>query len=78
MKIDRWIHKSETMICKTCMYFLNYRCRRHAPTLQGYPAVFPDDWCGDHKLDKSIMEVLYNPTLPPVSGSPGICSYLRS
>ena len=26
------------------------RCRRHAPTLGGYPAVFWDDWCGDHKL----------------------------
>ncbi len=26
------------------------RCRRHAPTLTGYPVVFPLDWCGDHKL----------------------------
>lgn len=26
------------------------RCRRHAPTMSGYPVVFPDDWCGDHKL----------------------------
>lgn len=26
------------------------RCRRHAPTMGGYPVVFPDDWCGDHKL----------------------------
>jgi hypothetical protein len=29
------------------------RCRRHAPTLGGYPAVFDTDWCGDHKLDES-------------------------
>ena len=29
------------------------RCRRHAPTMGGYPAVFPDDWCGDHKLDEN-------------------------
>jgi hypothetical protein len=26
------------------------RCRKHAPTLQGWPVVFPTDWCGDHKL----------------------------
>ena len=29
------------------------RCRRHAPTMNGYPAVFPTDWCGDHKLDET-------------------------
>ena len=29
------------------------RCRRHAPTMAGYPAVFPDDWCGDHKIDET-------------------------
>uniref|UniRef100_A0A6M3J9Z7 Uncharacterized protein n=1 Tax=viral metagenome TaxID=1070528 RepID=A0A6M3J9Z7_9ZZZZ len=28
------------------------RCRRHAPALGGYPAVFSSDWCGDHKLDE--------------------------
>ena len=28
------------------------RCRRHAPTMSGYPAVFATDWCGDHKLDE--------------------------
>ena len=26
------------------------RCRRHAPSLGGWPVVFPTDWCGDHKL----------------------------
>ena len=26
------------------------RCRRHAPTMGGYPVVFVHDWCGDHKL----------------------------
>ena len=40
--------------CSTCMYFVpkkneSGRCRRHAPTLQGYPVVHDDDWCGDHK-----------------------------
>lgn len=29
------------------------RCRRHAPTMNGYPVVFEIDWCGDHKLDES-------------------------
>jgi len=29
------------------------RCRRHAPTMNGYPAVFTSDWCGDHKLDEN-------------------------
>lgn len=29
------------------------RCRRHAPTMSGYPVVFESDWCGDHKLDEN-------------------------
>ena len=29
------------------------RCRRHAPTLNGFPAVFYSDFCGDHKLDEN-------------------------
>jgi len=29
------------------------RCRRHAPTMSGYPVVFEHDWCGDHKLDEN-------------------------
>lgn len=29
------------------------RCRRHAPTMAGYPVVFEHDWCGDHKLDEN-------------------------
>ena len=28
------------------------RCRRHAPTLAGFPVVFETDWCGDHKLNE--------------------------
>ena len=31
------------------------RCRRHAPTMVGYPAVFASDWCGDHKLDENKL-----------------------
>ena len=29
------------------------RCRRHAPTMNGFPATFEADWCGDHKLDET-------------------------
>lgn len=29
------------------------RCRNHSPTMNGYPAVYPDDWCGDHKVDEN-------------------------
>lgn len=28
------------------------RCRKHAPTMDGFPVVFPGDWCGDHKFDE--------------------------
>ena len=29
------------------------RCRRHAPTIGGYPVVFVNDWCGDHRIDEN-------------------------
>jgi hypothetical protein len=29
------------------------RCRRHAPTMSGWPVMFVNDWCGDHKLDEN-------------------------
>ncbi len=29
------------------------RCRRHAPTMSGYPVVFEHDWCGEHRLDEA-------------------------
>ena len=63
---DRWGHRSALMQCETCMWFVCKpggppvdrgnelgRCRRRAPTLGGYPAVFSGDWCGDHKLDEN-------------------------
>ena len=31
------------------------RCRKHAPTLGGYPVVFTTDWCGDHKLNAEAV-----------------------
>jgi len=66
---DPWIHRSSGMRCKTCCWFVPKRpnedgpthpgqynvgrCRRHAPTMNGYPVVFVNDWCGDHKLDEN-------------------------
>ena len=29
------------------------RCRRHAPTMSGYPVVYMIDWCGDHRIDEN-------------------------
>ena len=29
------------------------RCRRYAPTMNGWPAVFSTDWCGNHKMDEN-------------------------
>lgn len=68
---DLWVHRSSGMRCKTCMYYAvkasdpvgeGYvrppelgRCRRHAPTMGGYPVVFPTDWCGDHKLSENTI-----------------------
>jgi hypothetical protein len=65
---DPWKHRTEGMRCKTCMWFLPKlpnsitthpdqwdlgRCRRHAPTHAGYPVVFVNDWCGDHRIDEN-------------------------
>ncbi len=65
---DNWKHRSKGMCCKTCMWFVPKannepvikepfgRCRRHAPTMSGFPAVFGTDWCGDHKLDENKLD----------------------
>ena len=66
---DPWAHRSARMSCRTCMWFVKKavaniqqyapsveevgRCRRHSPTMNGYPVVFTNDWCGDHKLDEN-------------------------
>ncbi len=52
---DRWDRRTG-FCCATCMFFspksdTEGRCRRRAPTMNGYPVVLAkDDWCGDHKL----------------------------
>ncbi len=63
---DNWKHRSANMRCMTCMYFVAKanaageptslgRCRRHAPTMSGFPAVFVTDWCGDHKINEEAL-----------------------
>lgn len=29
------------------------RCRKHCPTMGGFPVVFVNDWCGDHRIDEN-------------------------
>ena len=61
-KVDNWRRDGlvNTYACYTCMFFCNFRCRRHATKGQeGWPAVYPTDWCGDHKMNKVTMQDLY-------------------
>lgn len=60
--LDPWQHRSEGMRCRTCMWFVRKspdigRCRRHAPTMHGFPVVYPADWCGDHRVDETKIGV---------------------
>lgn len=62
---DSWQGRSVGMRCKTCVWFVQKgslysdargpigRCRRHCPTMGGFPVVFSQDWCGDHRLDEN-------------------------
>lgn len=62
-KDDPWVHRSHGMRCHTCMWYVAKaspdaltrigRCRRHAPTMGGFPCVYPTDWCGDHRVDET-------------------------
>ena len=68
---DPWSNRSNNMKCKTCMWFVAKKrvnltpgigyntgiCRRHSPSMSGYPVVFVNDWCGDHKLDENKVVV---------------------
>ena len=64
MKEDNWEHRSEGMKCKTCIFFVFKnpptvgRCRINAPTLKGWPVMFPDDWCGEHRLDENKVTLV--------------------
>ena len=60
---DPWAHKSEGMRCSSCMWFVIKgeskrigRCRRHAPTMGGFPVAYTIDWCGDHRLGSDKVD----------------------
>ena len=61
---DPWAQRNKGMKCMTCLWFVPKelaslgtgkvgRCRRHAPTMNGYPVVYMTDWCGDHRIDEN-------------------------
>ena len=65
---DPWKQRSVGMRCRTCIWFVEKytetqpdergnvgRCRRHSPTMGGFPVVFSSDWCGDHRLDETKL-----------------------
>ncbi len=65
--MDPWDRKS-TLCCLTCCVYAPKedsigRCRRHAPTMQGYPVVYPHDWCGDHKFGSNPSKDAQGKTL---------------
>ena len=70
MEKDNWKHRDKNMRCRTCIYFVPKkrhrpltseieqaigRCRRNAPTMNGWPVLFANDWCGAHKLDEEAL-----------------------
>lgn len=68
MADDPWKHRSVGMKCESCMWFAPKqgsvqdargvlgRCRRHAPSMNGFVPVFETDWCGDHRLDETKIK----------------------
>lgn len=56
---DNWTEKVSEMTCQTCAFYVSFRCRRNAPTINGFPAVYPTDWCGNHRLDKTKMREMF-------------------
>jgi len=69
MMEDPWINQNLTLRCWSCVWFASKklegavddqsfgRCRRHAPTMSGYPVVFGSNWCGDHEMDVAKLAV---------------------
>ena len=70
MPKDNWGHHYGRSRCTSCMWFMRKtykepsgyvissigRCRKRAPTLNGFPVMYDTDWCGDHKLDSSFFK----------------------
>lgn len=68
MRKDNRADRSKNITCVRCMHFASKgepgqsptpgRCRRHAPTGEGWPVLFDEDWCGDFKLFEKIEDVI--------------------
>jgi len=57
-KTCMWFNPKVPQVADCSMNQRSYdvgRCRRHAPTMGGYPVVFVNDWCGDHRLDENRL-----------------------
>lgn len=63
---DNWVDRNLRMVCDKCIYFVEKktgqiqradhvigRCRRHAPTMSGWPVMYSSDWCGEYKIDEN-------------------------
>lgn len=64
---DPWADRKSGMRCRTCVWWVSKepsgptkpdvrivgRCRRHAPTMNGFPVAYQTDWCGDHRVDEN-------------------------
>lgn len=69
MSKDPWVNRLKNMQCQTCQWYVEKvpldnnrtytiigRCRKNAPIVgEGYPAVFPNDWCGAYKIDENSI-----------------------
>lgn len=48
-------------LCKYCKFYIAKpgglvgKCRRHPPTMRGWPVMKPDSWCGDYKLNEKVL-----------------------
>ncbi len=73
---DEWANRVEEMRCRTCFFFVRKgnssmgRCRRHAPTMNGFPIAFADGWCGDHRLSEKAYESICRQNLPRFASQP--------
>jgi hypothetical protein len=51
------MEKNQLGICATCHWFEGDRendelmghCHYDSPSMAGFPCIYPDNWCGDHK-----------------------------
>lgn len=62
---DKWDRKTG-FCCDTCAFYVPKtmeigRCRRNAPTMDGYPVVYATaDWCGEHKIGTNPSKEAFN------------------